>query len=217
MSNSYTYNGLDARVGKVDSSGTATYRRDGADVTDDVLSDGAAVYTPGVSQRRAGATTYDLSDRLGTASRQTNAAKGATATRSYDAFGMLLSTTGSPKGPFGFAGAHGYQEDGDTGLKLLGHRVYDPSTGRFLTRDPIKDGTGSRTAGTIRWAESIRTIWSGSIILGTTASRSTRIRALPGLNQEGRSTFLLSGSRRKSLSNRSSNRGRLFLNVSTSG
>ena len=47
---------------------------------------------------------------------------------------------GAPKGPFGFAGSHGYQEDGDTGLKLLGHRYYDPSTGRFLTRDPIKDG-----------------------------------------------------------------------------
>ena len=41
--------------------------------------------------------TYDLSDRIGTASHQTNAAKSTTATRSYDAFGMLLSTTGSPK------------------------------------------------------------------------------------------------------------------------
>jgi hypothetical protein len=27
-----------------------------------------------------------------------------------------------------------------SGLKLLGHRYYDSSTGRFLTRDPIKDG-----------------------------------------------------------------------------
>ena len=30
--NSYTYNGLDTRVGKVDSGGTSTYRRDGAGV-----------------------------------------------------------------------------------------------------------------------------------------------------------------------------------------
>ena len=94
------------------------------------------MYTPGVSQRRAGATTYDLSDRLGTASRQTSASKVTTATRNYDAFGMLQSTTGSPKGPFGFAGTSGYQEDADTGLKLLGHRYYDPSTGRFLTPRP---------------------------------------------------------------------------------
>ena len=37
-------------------------------------------------------------------------------------------------------GNFGYQQDADSGLKLLGHRYYDPSTGRFLTRDPIKDG-----------------------------------------------------------------------------
>jgi len=47
--NSFTYNALDARSGKVDSAGTFTYKRDGAEVTDDVLSDGAAGYTPGIS------------------------------------------------------------------------------------------------------------------------------------------------------------------------
>ena len=53
---------------------------------------------------------------------------------------MLLSSTGSSPSPFGFAGKFGYQEDTDSGLKLLGHRYYDPSTGRFLTRDPAQDG-----------------------------------------------------------------------------
>jgi YD repeat-containing protein len=71
--NTFSYNGLDTRVSKVDSAGTATYRRDGADVTDDVLPDGGAVYTPGISQRRGTATTYDLSDRLVTATRQAEA------------------------------------------------------------------------------------------------------------------------------------------------
>ena len=47
---------------------------------------------------------------------------------------------GSPQGPFGFAATSGYPEDGDTGLKLLGHRYVDPSTGRFLTRDPAQAG-----------------------------------------------------------------------------
>ena len=36
-------------------------------------------------------------------------------------------------------GGFGYQEDA-TGLRLLGHRYYDSSTGRFLTRDPMRDG-----------------------------------------------------------------------------
>jgi RHS repeat-associated protein len=62
------------------------------------------------------------------------------AARQYDAFGMLVASTGTPQGPFGYAGGYGYQEDADSGLKLLGHRYYDPSTGRFLTRDPVKDG-----------------------------------------------------------------------------
>jgi len=63
-----------------------------------------------------------------------------TDTRSYHAFGQLLSSSGSTPTPFGYAGAWGYQEDVDSELKLLGHRYYDPATGRFLTRDPIKDG-----------------------------------------------------------------------------
>jgi len=37
-------------------------------------------------------------------------------------------------------GREGYQEDVDSGLKLLGHRYYDASTGRFLTRDIARDG-----------------------------------------------------------------------------
>jgi RHS repeat-associated protein len=61
------------------------------------------------------------------------------AKRDYDAFGNVISSTGTWGSAFGYAGGFGYQEDA-TGLKLLGHRYYDSSTGRFLTRDPIKDG-----------------------------------------------------------------------------
>ncbi len=82
----------------------------------------------------------DHSDYLGTFTRQTNSTQSTTATRTYDAFGLLVSSTGTPQGPFGFVGGSGYQEDADSGLKLLGHRYYDASTGRFLTRDPVKDG-----------------------------------------------------------------------------
>ncbi len=58
----------------------------------------------------------------------------------FDEFGNLVSSTGSPQGPLGFNGQYGYQTDQDSGFQLLGHRYYDPSTGRFLTRDPAKDG-----------------------------------------------------------------------------
>ena len=138
--NTFAYNGLDTRVSKVDSAGTATYKRDGAHVTAPVISDGSAVYTPGISERRSSTTKYYGSDRLGTNALETNSSQAVTATKTYDAFGMPVATTGSSASPFGFAGQHGYQEDADSGLKLLGHRYYDASTGRFLTRDPIKDG-----------------------------------------------------------------------------
>jgi RHS repeat-associated protein len=52
----------------------------------------------------------------------------------------LVSASGTLTGPFGFAGASGYQADSDSGLMLLGHRYYDASIGRFLSRDPAMDG-----------------------------------------------------------------------------
>ena len=137
--NTFTYNGLDTRVGKVDSGGTATYKRDGAGVTAPVLNDGAATYTPGISERRSSTTTF-LHSGLKNADSQTGTGQTIGASRQYDAFGNVLSSTGTWKGPFGYAGSFGYQEDADSSLKLLGHRYYDASIGRFLTRDPIKDG-----------------------------------------------------------------------------
>jgi YD repeat-containing protein len=69
---SFSYNGLDTRVGKTDSTGTYSCVRDGAGVTAPVLDDGAANYTPGVSQHRSGSTTFENEDYLGTSNRQTN-------------------------------------------------------------------------------------------------------------------------------------------------
>ncbi len=85
--NSFTYNALDTRVGKVDSTGTSTYKRDGANVTDPVLSDGSIAYTPGTSERKSGASTFDHANYLGTFTRQINASQATTAVRVYDAFG----------------------------------------------------------------------------------------------------------------------------------
>jgi len=138
--NTFTYNALGSRVGKVDSVGSFAFKRDGVDVTDPVLNDGAAQFTPGISERRSSITKFYHQNDLGTISGITNTSQSTTDTKQYDAFGLLVSSTGSTPTPFGYAGAWGYQEDGDSGLKLLGHRYYDPSTGRFLTRDPIKDG-----------------------------------------------------------------------------
>jgi len=57
----YTYNGLDTRVSKTVTGNTTTYTRDGAYVTDPVLRDTGASYTPGISERRGSTTTFNHS------------------------------------------------------------------------------------------------------------------------------------------------------------
>ena len=137
--NTFVYNGFGTRTSKTDSTGPRTYLRDGVGVTSPVLSDGAATYTPGISERRGTTSTYQLNGLKSTFA-QSNASGGHVSSRNYDAFGAVTSSSGTHQGPFGYGGPYGYQTDPDTGLMLLGHRFYDPSVGRFLTRDPIKDG-----------------------------------------------------------------------------
>ena len=138
VSHSYTYNGFDTRVSKTANGSLTAYHRDGAGVTAPLVGDSGATYTPGISEKRNGVSTF-MHGGLKDNSVQSDVNQNITATRVYDAYGMTLASTGTWKGPFGYSGQAGYQED-ETGLQLLGHRYYDSSTGRFLTRDPIKDG-----------------------------------------------------------------------------
>ena len=115
-------------------------RRDGVGVTDPVLSDGVGTMVPGVSERTNGATKFSHLDRLGTNAKTTDAGGTVVDSRRYDAFGLPISVTNPTNSQKGFASAFGYQEDSETGLKLLGHRYYDPGCGRFITRDPARQG-----------------------------------------------------------------------------
>ena len=139
-SSSYVYNGLDTRVGKSNSAGSNTYLRDGASVTAPVLSDGSATYTPGISESRAGVSTFYGHDRLGSNNLQETSSSTVAYQASYDAFGLVKSSSGPTASPFGFVGQAGYQTGAQSGLMLLGHRYYDPEIGRFLTRDLAKSG-----------------------------------------------------------------------------
>ncbi|MGE0000830.1 MAG: RHS repeat-associated core domain-containing protein [Fimbriimonadaceae bacterium] len=105
--------------------------------------DGNAVYTPGVSEERGSVTTFSHSGLKNTGAQTDAPASGdasVQATREYDAFGSPTESSGSWSGPFGYAGQFGYQTEA-SGLHLLGHRYYDASLGRFLSRDPIGDGS----------------------------------------------------------------------------
>jgi RHS repeat-associated protein len=137
--NTFQYNGLSARSQKVDSAGTANYLRDGVAVTSPVLNDSSATYTPGISERRSGATTFEKAG-IKNWGVQHDGSQAVLATKSYDVFGNQVANTGTWNGPFGYGAAVGYQSDANSGLMLLGYRYYDSSTGRFITRDPVKAG-----------------------------------------------------------------------------
>jgi RHS repeat-associated protein len=91
--------------------------------------------------RTTGANRYYHADALGTTRAITNSSQTKTDTLDTDAFGLTVARTGSTS-PFSFQfGAQsGYWTYQATGLLRLGARHYDPSTGRFLSRDPMRSG-----------------------------------------------------------------------------
>ncbi|MEW5884623.1 MAG: RHS repeat-associated core domain-containing protein [Armatimonadota bacterium] len=141
--NTFAYNGFGARVSKSDSGGSTTYLRSGTSVVAPVVSvSGAesATFTPGISERRGTESRFYHGD-IKNFVEQTDSSGTIVSSQQYDAFGNLVSSGGGTwNGPFAYGGRFGYQSDGDYDLKLLGHRYYDSATGRFLSRDPIKDG-----------------------------------------------------------------------------
>ncbi|MBV6459717.1 MAG: hypothetical protein HONBIEJF_02869 [Fimbriimonadaceae bacterium] len=138
-SSTYGYNGLDTRVSASGSFGSRTYRRAGAGVTAPVLGDGASHFTPGLSVRTGSETRFQHFG-LKNIDAQSTSSQTISASRTYDAYGQTVASSGSWSGPFGYGGAFGYQSEPDSGLQLLGHRYYDPSAGRFLSRDKARDG-----------------------------------------------------------------------------
>jgi RHS repeat-associated protein len=140
---SYAYNGFDARVSKTVGANTTTFKRAGADpvspVLSDVLGGTTTRYLPGISSNVGGTSTFNHSG-IKNGILQTNSSQSNTATKRYDAFGDNPTATGTWQTRFDYGGPFGYQRDDESDYKLLGHRYYDPEIGRFLTRDPIKDG-----------------------------------------------------------------------------
>ncbi|AZT84803.1 hypothetical protein EHN06_15270 [Marinobacter sp. NP-4(2019)] len=83
-----------------------------------------------------GETYRILTDHLGSPRLAVNTADGTVAQRmAYDAFGNVIEDTNPGFQPFGFAGG---LYDQHTGLVRFGARDYDPETGRWTSKDPIR-------------------------------------------------------------------------------
>ncbi|WP_459873478.1 NHL domain-containing protein [Endothiovibrio diazotrophicus] len=77
-----------------------------------------------------------ISDQLGSPRLVIDADTGAVVQRMrYDEFGRVIEDTNPGFQPFGFAGG---LYDRDTGLVRFGARDYDPETGRWTSKDPVR-------------------------------------------------------------------------------
>jgi RHS repeat-associated protein len=94
-----------------------------------------ADYTQGVGlvrSRRDNKEGFYHTDGLGSTRVITDTVGLITDRYTYDAFGVLLNTTGTFGNSFQFAGE---RRDSSTGLDYLRARYYDPNLGRFISKD----------------------------------------------------------------------------------
>ena len=80
----------------------------------------------------------------------------------YNAWGKVVSSSGSTVNPYRYIGKYGYYYDTETNLYLLGKRYYDADAGVFCQRDAAKDGlsyyaytSGKEMTATDPWGKSV--------------------------------------------------------------
>lgn len=136
-----TYNGNGLRANVTTGSGTQDFVWTTADDVPQIIMDSGNAYIYVTGQARAeqvnlstGAITYLVSDLIGSIRGTVNSSGSVTGTTSYDAWGNPETSGGlTATTPFGYAG--GYTDP--TGLIDLINRYYDPTTGQFISVDPI--------------------------------------------------------------------------------
>ncbi len=140
------YNGDGLRAWKQNSTSRTYFLYDGVNaiVELDPAGNVIATNTYGarrLNSRRTGSTSvFYIFDSGGNVSERSDASSTILSDHLLAAHGVVLS--GLLPDPFGFKSQFGSYTDNETGLQLLTHRYYDPSSGRFLTRDPISYSGG---------------------------------------------------------------------------
>jgi RHS repeat-associated protein len=145
---SFKYDPFGRRICKSSSSGTSIYAHDLFSLIEETNASGSAVarYTHGLkideplAMLRSGATSYYHADGLGSLTSLSNSAGALAQTYTYDSFGKQTASSGSLTNPFQYTGR---EFDSETGLYFYRARYYDPSTGRFLSEDPLQHDGGN--------------------------------------------------------------------------
>ena len=144
---SFKYDPFGRRIYKSSSSGTSVFAYDLFSLTEETNASGSAVarYTYGLkideplAMLRNGTTSYYNADGLGSVTSLSNTAGALAQTYTFDSFGRQTAPSGSLTNAFQYTGR---EFDNETGLYFYRARYYDPSTGRFLSEDPLQHDGG---------------------------------------------------------------------------
>src|SRR5437899_8257916 len=145
---SFKYDAFGRRIYKSSSSGTSVFAYDGDNLVEETNASGAVVARYEGTQNideplamlRSGATSYYHADGLGSVTSLSSGAGSLTQTYTFDSFGKQAGSSGSLVNPFQYTGR---EADSETGLYYYRARYYDPSTGRFLSEDPMRYAGGN--------------------------------------------------------------------------
>ena len=144
IKDTYAYNGEDLRTSQT-ISGTASYLA--WDMTEElplILSDttNSYIYGPGglpIEQISSGGAVFYLHhDHQGSTRLLTGSTGKNEGAYTYTPYGAVQEHTGTATTPLGYDAQY---TSSDTGLIYMRARVYDPTTGQFLTVDPVVETT----------------------------------------------------------------------------
>jgi len=143
-----TYNGDNRRVTSQQSTTTTKFvwdqptdayltELDGSNAVQAVYTNEPTQYGSVVSQRRGTTTSIHHADALGSTRLLTTSAQTSSDTYLYEAWGNLITSTGTTVNPFRWVGRYGYYQDSSTGLIYVRARMYQPTIARWCSKDPI--------------------------------------------------------------------------------
>ena len=141
----YSYNGDGLRVSKTVGATTTQFVWNQTEAIPELLESGSTYYLYGPGgipiEQIAGETpTFLLQDQQGSTRVLTDASGAVVARYSYGPWGKVTSHTGTATTNLQFDGQYA---DEESGLIYLRARYYDPTTGQFITRDPLAAQTRS--------------------------------------------------------------------------
>jgi RHS repeat-associated protein len=144
----FKYDPLGRRIEKTTSSTTSIYAYNDKNLIEETNSSGVAVarysLTENIDEPLAilsgGTTDFYNADGLGSITSLSNSAGTVAQTYTYDSFGKLTASAGSVPNRSEYTGR---EFDSETGLYYDRARYYDPTSGKFISEDPVRYLGGS--------------------------------------------------------------------------